>query len=148
MIEKPALSEFMIRNIPLSAALDALKRWDDLTDEELQRLGFAPAASEIGCRSAIRFRCASIFSRYMAIYSRACGTRWSKYPSGTNGVLVISSRLLRLASSVDIFPPLYFFRFRMPSTAWLGASGLVFVPGHFFFRRVVLSPSIARPATA
>jgi hypothetical protein len=48
MTEKPALGEFMIRNVPLAAALDALKRWDDLTDKERQRLGFAPATSELG----------------------------------------------------------------------------------------------------
>jgi hypothetical protein len=40
MREKPTLIEFMIRNIPLAAALDALNRWEYLTEEDRRRLGF------------------------------------------------------------------------------------------------------------
>ncbi len=36
----PRLSEFMVRGVPLGAALDAQNRWVNLTRDELTRLGF------------------------------------------------------------------------------------------------------------
>jgi hypothetical protein len=37
---RPRLTEFMIRGHDLAVALDVLKRWDTLSEEELIALGF------------------------------------------------------------------------------------------------------------
>lgn len=34
------MNEFFVRGVPLAEALDALARWDTLTDAELEELGF------------------------------------------------------------------------------------------------------------
>jgi hypothetical protein len=38
---KPRLSEFMLKGIPLAVALDALERWDSLSDIDKANLGFS-----------------------------------------------------------------------------------------------------------
>jgi hypothetical protein len=41
----PHLNEFFLRGVSLVVALDIRARWDTVTDEELQRIGFTPRPS-------------------------------------------------------------------------------------------------------
>lgn len=40
LLPKPHYNEFLIRGIPLRIALDALARWETLSENELEDLGF------------------------------------------------------------------------------------------------------------
>jgi hypothetical protein len=43
---RPTLNDFFLRNVPLGKALDAITRWDGLTELELKQLGFTSSTQE------------------------------------------------------------------------------------------------------
>jgi hypothetical protein len=43
----PHFDEFFVRGIPLVVALDIRARWDTVTEEELERIGFKPRPGSV-----------------------------------------------------------------------------------------------------